>query len=376
MRTEDHRPAPGLYLHVPFCVRKCPYCGFASEVAPELHAAFPDAVRREAALRAAGPGPGPAAFDTLYLGGGTPSVLGDDALEAILTGLRAIFSFAKDTEVTLEVNPGDLNRARLSRLRALGINRLSLGVQSFDDRVLRFLGRRHDAEAARAGLRAAREAGFDNLGIDLIDAFRGQTWDDLRRDLEAAMEFSPTHLSCYQLTVEPATPFAHRHAADPVTAPEEQQAELFLSLSDFLRERGWLHYEVSNFARSEPFRSRHNRKYWAQVPTLGLGPAAHGFDGSCRSWNHRAVRDYLGALDRGRLPTAGEERLTVDQLRQERVMLGLRTASGPALADLGPDADAALQRFVSQGLLRVDRERARPTPRGMLLCDRLAVELA
>ncbi|NMB76322.1 MAG: radical SAM family heme chaperone HemW [Myxococcales bacterium] len=368
----DSRADCGLYVHVPFCASKCPYCAFASEVRSDLMEAWAGAVLREAAAQAGRWG----GFDTLYLGGGTPSLLPPRLLERLLSGLRRVFRFATDCETTLEANPGDVDRERIGAWRASGINRLSLGIQSFSDPELEFLGRRHDAQRARRALDLAREAGFRNLGLDLVYGWRGQDEDTLCGTLAEVVRFGPEHVSCYQLTIEEGTPFFIRNKSRPLLASEEEQANRFLLLSEVLGAGGFEHYEVSNFARGAHFRSRHNQKYWARVPTLGLGPAAHSFDGSRRAWNVRSLEGYLRSLGEGGTGREGEEALDERQARTERILLGLRTCDGVRLDVLSASArEKALSKFVPQLLLRVRAGRLCPTPRGMLLADRLALEL-
>jgi oxygen-independent coproporphyrinogen-3 oxidase len=333
---------------------------------------FVEAVLREASGQAGNWG----GFDTLYLGGGTPSLLPVRLLERLLAGLRRWFRFAPDCETTLEANPGDVDRERAGAWRALGFNRLSLGVQSFSNPELEFLGRRHDARTARQALDAARQAGFDNLGLDLVYGWRGQDQDVLRRSLGEVARFAPEHVSCYQLTIEEGTPFFRRNETQPLVAPEEQQVERFLMVSESLGAGGFEHYEVSNFARGKRFRSRHNQKYWRRLPTLGLGPAAHSFDGMRRFWNHRSIEGYLGAIDAAGTGRAGEEMLDERQAQNERILLGLRTRDGVSLDALSEGAkNKALAAFVPQGLLAVRAGQLCPTSRGMLLADRLALEL-
>ena len=271
-------------------------------------------------------------FDTLYLGGGTPSLLSAAELAVLLDSLRENFHFAADTEITLEANPDDITPPLLRSYRGLGINRLSVGVQSFDDRELEFLGRRHDAAQAVQALVGAREVGFANLGLDLMYGLPGQTLEQWQKNLEAALEFEPAHLSCYQLTLEAGTPLGRRQAQGQFPRlAEEMEREFFLFTSTFLEDRGYVHYEISNFARGEEHRSRHNCKYWNHSPYLGLGPAAHSHQEGRRWWNHRSLQDYCRALQAGEAPVAGEEVLTPEQRRLEALYLGMRTREGVAL---------------------------------------------
>jgi putative oxygen-independent coproporphyrinogen III oxidase len=362
----------GLYVHVPFCRGKCPYCDFASGTDLALVADWLKALEQEMGFY----GDFAPRFDTLYLGGGTPSLLSANELADFLAGLQGHFTFAPGTEITLEANPDDLNPQILKRYLELGINRLSLGVQSFHDRELAFLGRRHDASQAMKALGWAREAGFANLGIDLMYGLPGQTMEQWQSNLETALGFLPEHLSCYQLTVEAGTPLGRRQAEGQFQSlPEEVEREFFLFTSRFLEERGYLHYEISNFARGEACRSRHNSKYWNHTPYLGLGPAAHSYRDGGRRWNHRSLKDYCQALNAGEMPVAGEEILTPEQTRLEALYLGLRTREGVGL-DLMPNmhrGQVMLQEIVKAGLAEVKENRLIPTREGLVVADRLAL---
>ena len=317
--------AAGCYVHVPFCASKCRYCTFYSETAHFTHTAWADAVLREARLLA----PSFSCFDSLYLGGGTPSLLSDDLLELLLLELRRALPMCEDVEVSIELNPGDVDLDRARRLRAMGIDRVSLGVQSFDNAVLRFLGRRHDRACALRALDDLRSAGFDNLGLDLIWGIPDHTSDQMLRSVRQALAFQPEHLSCYSLTIEAGTPLHRLVEQGAVRKTDEDaladEAELLWSR---LAEAGYDHYEVSNFARTHAHRSRHNSKYWKHVPYLGLGPSAHSFDAARRWENVRSVRKYVDALCARQRGLAFHEVLTDEQISIERVMLGLRTSDG------------------------------------------------
>jgi putative oxygen-independent coproporphyrinogen III oxidase len=369
--TASAPSAPGLYLHVPFCRTKCPYCDFYSVLAPaSMVGRWLDAVSREMELHS---GTFPS-FDTLYIGGGTPSLLSLGELTALIGRLRERFDFADDTEITIEANPDDIDAGRLAAYRELGINRLSLGVQSFDNEELRFLRRRHDAASAVAALSGAREAGFANIGIDLIYGYEGQSLASWKRTLERAIEFSPEHISCYQMTIEPRTEFGRMLEAGSLTAAdEESERSFFIATSTLLSERGYLHYEISNFARGEELVSRHNHKYWRHAPYLGLGPSAHSFQNGTRWWNVRSVGRYCESLERGIDPVDGREALEADQLALERVFLGFRTRDGVALSDLRGYRrwEGALEELIRESLVTVSRGRAVPTLEGLLVADRL-----
>jgi putative oxygen-independent coproporphyrinogen III oxidase len=362
--------APGLYVHVPFCKTKCPYCDFHSIVSGTSPAAWLGALEREAALYRGSFG----GFDTLYLGGGTPSFLGEDEIERLVAAIRGAFDFAPDSEVTIEVNPDDVTAGKLARWRALGFNRVSLGVQSFNDDELSFLGRRHDAAAARRAIVLARDAGFDDLGCDLIYGFEGHRPASWRRTLDEAVSLVPEHLSCYQMTLEHSTEFGRMVGRGEMTQlGEEPQRSFFLETSRLLTDAGYIHYEISNFSRGEAYVSRHNHKYWRHVPYLGLGPSAHSFHDGRRWWNVRSVDGYVEALARGESPVEGDETLGEDDLALETLYLGFRTREGVALEDLRryPNWRAVLESLVSESLVTLTGDRARPTLEGFLVADRL-----
>ncbi len=254
-------------------------------------------------------------FDTLYLGGGTPTLLSAEDLASLVAILRGHFALCPDAEVSLEANPNDVTLEKLNLFRELGFNRISLGVQSMDDRELAFLGRTHSARQAARAMEWIRESGFPGFGVDLIYGLPGQTEAEWRRTLQETLAFSPNHISCYQLTVSRGTPLWEMQAAGLFEPPdEEQERTLFLTASEVLEGQGFVHYEVSNFARGTPHYCRHNVKYWERAPYLGLGPSAHSFQGDTRWWNHRSVRKYCRDLNRGRRPVQGSERLSEEQV--------------------------------------------------------------
>ncbi|MEJ5359323.1 MAG: radical SAM family heme chaperone HemW [Desulfobacterales bacterium] len=380
-------PAGGLYVHVPFCVRKCRYCDFYSIEAPHPVAAFLAGLAAEIDAVAEGRG---LFCDSAYFGGGTPSLLPPEAAASILERLRRTFRIDPAAEITLEANPGTVDRGRLAGYRAAGVNRLNLGVQSLRREKLEFLGRVHGPAEARRAFEEARSAGFAQVGIDLIYGLPGESLEAWRRDLEAALALAPDHLSCYLLSIEPGTPLGREQAAGRLQAiPEGAAARLFLFTSEHLSARGFFHYEISNFARLAPggegaALSRHNRKYWTGAPYLGFGPGAHSHLPPRRFWNPADLEAWLEALRRGKAPACGAETLDRAQEILEAVFLGLRTAWGVDLADLrtrlghDPAREHAgkLEEYMERGLLRREGERLFPTPRGMLVADRLAVELS
>jgi oxygen-independent coproporphyrinogen-3 oxidase len=370
--------SPGIYLHVPFCRTKCPYCDFYSVADISRGETLPDAVKRffaavesEAWIRSQEL-PGPAG--TLYVGGGTPSAVDPRLVSSLPGALSGSMGLEEGAEVTIEVNPDDITQASAAEYLGGGFNRISIGVQSFDDTELEYLGRRHDSAAARAAVETAKTAGFDRIGIDLIFGLAGQTIASLRKSVEAGLQYEPQHISCYQLTVEPGTPMGMRKTlGEEVTAPEEVQREMYLEVSAVLEERGYIHYEVSNFALGEENRSRHNLGYWLRRPYVGLGPSAHSFDGTARSWNDGSLEEYLAAVEREERPAAGEERLSAEQVRVERLMLGFRTSQGVEIDLLreSPRFSEIMEELLEIPLVRIAGDRVAPTAEGYLVADQL-----
>jgi oxygen-independent coproporphyrinogen III oxidase len=362
---------PGLYIHVPFCRSKCPYCGFYSIASTSLIPGWLDALKKEITLYQ---GVFKEPFDSLYIGGGTPSVLSPEELKEIKDCLFADFQFNDDTEITIEANPGDIDSAKIMGLKALGFNRVNLGVQSFNDDELLFLGRRHSAREAEDAVAGLRTSGFDNIGIDLIYGLQGQSLGSWKDNLDKALAFQPEHISCYQLNIEKGTPFANmkeRGLIEPVK--EETEESLFLATSEYLEDHGYIHYEISNFAKGESFYSRHNCKYWDHTPYLGLGPSAHSFDGASRWWNLRSVRKYNKALEKGERPVEEYEALTEEQIMMETVSLGLRTRWGFDMKALHPTPKTkdTISMLEEAGYIKIRDERIIPTKKGFLIADHL-----
>jgi oxygen-independent coproporphyrinogen-3 oxidase len=361
---------PGLYVHVPFCRTKCPYCDFYSETSTTLIPAWLNAVEKEIVqykdrfTR----------FDTLYIGGGTPTTLDTTSLTLLMECIFQHFHFEQDSEITLEVNPGDITSEKLQVLHDLGVNRISLGVQSFNDAELALLQRRHSAAEAENALEMIRAYGFENVSVDLIYGIPGQALEAWRATLKKALAFKPEHISCYQLTIAEGTPFGDAEKSGRIKLPDEDESEtLFLATAGILEENSYLHYEISNFARGESYLSRHNHKYWNHVPYLGLGPAAHSFLDNNRWWNHRSVEMYCRALEEGYTPVEGQENLSEEQHRLEQIYLGLRTRSGIPMKQLPdtPPVDSVLSALVHDQYLEVVNDRIIPTRKGFLVADRL-----
>jgi oxygen-independent coproporphyrinogen III oxidase len=385
--------APGLYLHVPFCSAICPYCDFSVlKAAVPARKRFVERLVAEVAL-AAPEWSDPRPFDTVYFGGGTPSLLPPDDLERILDACRSRLSLALPWTF-LEANPEDVTPAACAAWRGLGVRTLSLGVQSFSDGALRFLGRRHSGAQARAAVETAQAAGFSTVSIDLIFGLPDQAPEAWRRELAAAVALEPGHLSCYQLTIHPRTRFGVAAKRGQLSEmPEGEQAVLFELTHRFLADAGYAAYEVSNFARGRDHESRHNRKYWDHTPYLGLGPSAHSLafaDGGSRPaarrwWNERRTPPWESRVAAGERPVEGEETLGPMALATEAVMLGLRTAAGIDLdaftarygIDLLGANDALVARLAAEGHLVVQHgpeggRRLMPTSSGLAVADGMA----
>ena len=370
--------APGLYIHIPFCLSKCPYCDFYSITSISAVPDFLNGLSKEIEMVRNRFDP----FDTVYIGGGTPSLLNPEQLERILMRIRENFHLISDAEITIEANPADLNQSFLESMREIGINRINIGVQSFDEKVLGFLGRRHSAMQALSAIEASRKAGFNNIGLDLIYGVPEQNVESWLDTLKQAIVFSPEHLSCYQLTLEAKTPLGIRCQAGEFSVPgEELQYEFFMKTSEFLRDAGYTHYEVSNFARGQEYASRHNQKYWDHSPFLGLGPSAHSFYGNQRWWNHRSLDQYFNAINGGNLPIEGKEILTMEQLQLEALYLGLRTRKGIFLQgfknqyhyDLFFEKKKILAKLEEEGLISIEDGYLCPTQTGLAIADSLSL---
>ncbi len=368
--AETESPSAGLYVHVPFCLTKCLYCDFYSVTDPSLCDGWLHALEHEAMLYRARF----AFFDTLYLGGGTPSLLSEAELCRLVESLFRHFSFSRNAEVTLEANPEDLTPEKLTLYKRLGFNRISLGVQSMDDEELAYLGRRHNARSAARAMEMIGKSGFSRFSADLIYGPPGQTEAQWKKTLEKTLAFSPDHISCYQLTANKSTPLWKRWNSDgTLPLSEEDEASFFLTTSEMLEQNGFIHYEVSNYARGRPHICRHNMKYWERAPYLGLGPSAHSFHGNVRWWNHSSIKRYCRELEQGRRPVREMEHLSAEQVSLERLSLKLRTGNGIALNELNgfEKTDHVLPGLLEQGFLEVVDERAVPTRKGFLVADRL-----
>jgi oxygen-independent coproporphyrinogen III oxidase len=363
---------PHVYIHVPFCGRRCSYCDFSIAVRRTVPVSrFIDAVKAEVVTRGIGPSLGP--LGSLYLGGGTPSKLGSGI--GRITNLISTVSgqaTADLGEVTVEANPEDIRADLVRGWREAGVNRVSLGVQSFDNEVLGWMHRTHDANQAVSAVEILRGEGITNYSLDLIFALPDSVQRDWTRDLDRALELQPAHLSVYGLTVEPHTPLGRWTDRGRVAGASEERFEAeFLEADWRLEAAGFIHYEVSNYA-APGSESVHNSSYWSGAKYLGLGPSAHGFDGETRRWNARDYSRWLQLVESGTDPMEGDETLWPAEVAAERVYLGLRTVRGLAATD--EEFDTA-EPWIAEGWARRVGDRLVLTPTGWLRMDSLATNL-
>lgn len=384
--TSNSQPA-GLYIHIPFCLKKCPYCDFYSITDLSLQPAFLDALASEMNMTRKLV----RVFDTLYIGGGTPSVLDIKAIDNIIKTAHQCFNILSGAEITMEINPGTVTLEKLKGYRQTGVNRINIGVQSFNSANLDFLERIHSAGEAQVAVKWAQKAGYENIGLDLIYGIPDQTKSSWLKDLQSAVKFHPQHLSCYMLSFEPGTPM-HKDLQNSVfnTLPEHLVCELFETTRSYLSANGYIQYEISNFAceviegpgikSAQSNVSRHNMKYWNFSPYIGLGPSAHSFIEPQRFWNHSNVKKYIQELTTGRLPRAGKESLSREQLMIEAVYLGLRQTKGIEVdafdKKFGVNFKAMFTGVITdleeKGLVKMSQNCCALTPKGMLYLDSIA----
>lgn len=337
----------GIYVHIPFCASRCSYCDFYSTLSLDaVGETYVKAVLVEAGLRRDEQRGEP--VKTLYLGGGTPSQLPLPLLSTLMSGLNEVFDLGGVEECTVEANPDDVTPEWCDSLRRLGVNRVSMGVQSFEDVILRLIGRRHTARQAVEAVSCLRDAGITNISIDLIFGLPGQTLASWTESVHRAIDLHPQHISAYGLTYEEGTRlWWQRERGEVIEVPEEQCLEMYRTLVDMLKAAGYEHYEISNFALPGYY-SRHNSSYWDGTPYLGLGAAAHSYDGEVRRYNPCDLKKYISCISAGS-PAYEQEQLEWWQRYDERVMLGLRTARGVDIARLREDfGEAAWKHITSE----------------------------
>ena len=364
----------GIYIHIPFCRQACNYCNFHFATSLLKKEAMLTAINKEIELTAADhqwP------VNTIYFGGGTPSLLEAAEVSAILNTVRSVYQVDGGAEITLEANPDDLTEVKLKGWREAGVNRLSIGIQSFFEEDLQWMNRAHNAVQAKEGLKLALHY-FDNITIDLIYGTPGLTNEKWLQNVETALALQIPHLSCYALTVEPRTPLdklIRQHQKDDINP--DVQSEQFLLLMEWLRAAGYEHYEISNFARPG-FRSRHNSSYWQGKPYVGIGPSAHSFNGTERRWNIANNQQYIRSIGDGIMPVE-KELLTPVQQQNESIMISLRTIEGISLNSFSEEAAQQLlkaaRKYIDRGLVVDEPGRLSLTDEGKLYADGIAADL-
>ena len=373
----------GLYIHIPFCASRCIYCGFYSTTLMELRDRYVDALCQEMALRQEAlvqqglPLP---SLDTIYIGGGTPSQLSPRHLKILFDHINKVFS-NKATEVTIEMNPDDVTEEYAHALSQLSVNRVSMGAQTFDDTRLRFLNRRHNARQVPQAVKTLREAGISNISIDLMYGFPGETIDNWQDDITKALDLGVEHLSAYCLMIEEGTVLYEKMRNGENErmreCDEELERQMYYTLTERLKAAGYEHYEISNFALPGR-RSRHNSSYWTDLPYIGLGAAAHSYDGRSRCWNVADIRQYINGIENGS-PVIDQEWLNDDSRYNDRVMLSLRTCEGIDLSTLQPADRTYLlslaQKYIDNRLLTAEGDHLRLSNEGLFVSDMIMSDL-
>ena len=369
----------GIYIHIPFCRSRCTYCGFYSTTGLDLRQRYVDAVCRELSIRGT-------EASTIYLGGGTPSQLTIQQLRQIFDALYIYNKVEKDTEVTIEVNPDDITEEYAKALTTLPVNRISMGIQTFDDQRLHFLRRRHTSDQAVNAVKTLRHAGFQNISIDLMYGFPDETLEEWMSDLSQAIALNVEHISTYCLMIEEDTPLYRQFQQGHIVEPDEElERQMYEVLIDQLQTAGYEHYEISNFARTG-YRSRHNSSYWTGIPYIGIGAAAHSYDLMSRSWNVADIHQYIEGMERGER-VYEEEVLDDDTRYNDTITVALRTKEGINLSQLTKEYHDYLiknaRRYIDDGLLELKdvgdssshTPHLRLTRRGLFVSDMVMSDL-
>ena len=370
----------GIYIHIPFCKQRCTYCAFYSTTLYNIRERYVKALCQELVMRKEYAGS--ETVETIYLGGGTPSTLSMEQLKMICDTIYATYHISLTPEITIECNPDDLTPEFLAQLKELPFNRISMGVQSFNDTQLKRLGRRHNADKACQAVKNARDAGYDNISIDLIFALPGSTITEWEHDLDCAITLQPNHISAYNLTYEEGTPM-HRalERGDFAELSEEENIEQFQMLIAKLKEAGYRHYEISNFAKPG-CESRHNSSYWNDTPYIGCGAAAHSYNGTSRQWNIADIQEYIKGME------SGEHNFEIEQLTEEEryndtILTRLRTADGLPLEwmkekfcdRLNRHMQRAAENEIALGNLKEENGSLSLTEKGIFISDAVIREL-
>ncbi len=369
----------GIYIHIPFCKQACYYCDFHFSTQLISKEKLINALAKEAELQRNYLGE--QQIKTIYFGGGTPSILLINEIQELLNVVYSNFEVSLHAEVTLEVNPDDLSIEKLHAYNRIGINRLSIGIQSFDNNVLRFLNRAHDCSKAVQSIEDARQAGFDNISIDLIYSIPGQSLQDWNKNIELAMELSPEHISAYALTIEEKTVFGLMQKKGQLKSIDDEPSALqFELLMDTLEKNGFEHYEISNFCKPGFF-SKHNSSYWNQETYLGLGPSAHSFNGNSRQFNVKNNSLYVKSIENNSVPYELES-LTLANKINEYILTSIRTGKGCDLSKLLNDLHFNLKAVYNnnltllseKGLLTVENDHLILSKKGKLVADKIAMD--
>ena len=364
----------GIYIHIPFCKTRCIYCGFYSTTYNDIQSRYVDAVLKELELRSDYINE---PIETIYLGGGTPSQLHFDLIEQLISNLTSRADVARHCkEITIECNPDDVNDELAALFRRLGVNRISMGVQTFSDERLRFIRRRHTAEQAHKAVDTLRKAGIKNISIDLMFGFPDETMDEWIGDIDTAISLGVEHISAYSLMYEEGTPlFSMLERGEIKEIDEELSRRMYYALIDRLTASGYFQYEISNFAR-ESFRSRHNSSYWRAVPYIGLGAGAHSYDGHSRQWNIDNIYTYIYKVENGTIPYEREELDAVTRYN-DMITTALRTREGIEIKEGGfyDYMMVSAKKLVSEGLLAVDNGHLHLTRKGLYVSDDIMAEL-
>ena len=370
----------GIYIHIPFCKRRCIYCDFFSTTQSEKKAEYVHALVRELEMRK--DYVGDEEIETIYLGGGTPSQLSQEELEEIFAYIYKVYKVAPDAEITLEANPDDLTPEYVSMLRSLPVNRISMGIQTFQEETLKLLHRRHTAQQAIEAFKRCREAGFQNISIDLMYGLPGETLETWEQDLQQAVDLRPEHISAYHLIYEEGTTLWNLREQNKVEeAEEELSLTLFKTLIERLTKAGYQHYEISNFCLPG-LHSRHNSSYWTGKKYLGCGPSAHSFDGISRQWNVSSLEKYLEGIRSNQLDFELED-LDLYTRYNDFVITSIRTCWGMPLAQLRTTYGETLYNYclrmakphIEQGVLEIKEDTLKLTPQGIFISDGIMSDL-
>lgn len=363
-----------MYIHIPFCQSRCIYCGFYSTTLLALRDSYVSALVNEMQMREPG-----SEISTIYLGGGTPSQLTIAQLRTIIYNINKVYRVAQDAETTIECNPDDITEEYALAIRKMGFNRVSLGAQTFSDDRLRQIRRRHNAEQVDNAVETLRKAGFQNISIDLMFGFPGETLDQWLSDIEHAISLRPQHISAYSLMYEEGTPLHRMLDEGKIEETDEDLSlQMFETLVAKLTAAGYEHYEISNFAMPS-FRSRHNSSYWRNVPYIGLGAAAHSYDMRSRSWNIADISEYIRIVGTGKRPIEDSENIDADTHYNDIVTTAMRTREGIALDMLTPEQRRYLlntaQPMAERGLVKITDTHVSLTHQGIFVSNSVMAEL-